>query len=459
MEVKFDKISDTTGKVEVKISPADYADKIKSELKKIGANSSIPGFRKGHVDMSYLIRRFGKEVKADVINHIVADAALDYLKDNKIDILAQPLPIDVPLEINNDPVDYNFSYEVALAPELDIKLDKNVKLPYYKVDVTDQMVNEQDTMLRERMGAQVPGEEADEKALIKGSLFELDENGRVKETEDAIQVVDGIVAPMFFKDKEEAQKFLHCHVGDEIVFNPWKTCDGNQAEMSSMLHVEDKEKAAQIKSDFKMAVAEIIVLKPAELGEEFYKQVFGPDAKIESEEMYRKALKSMVEAQYMPSQETIFQNLTHKYLIDTYAKDLTLPEDFLKRWIKLTNPELTDEHLDEDFSKILSDAKWQLIRQEIEEKLQVSPTEEDFIGYATHLARRQFAQYGMTNYTEDVYRDFAKRMLADKDTRKRITNQVALMVLFNAIKNAVTLDVQTVSLEEFQNIGKKSEED
>lgn len=459
MEVKFAKTSDTLGKISVSIVPEDYVSKVKSELKRIGQTQTIPGFRKGHVDINYLSRRFGKEVKSEVINRLVTDGALDYLRDNKIDFLAQPLPVEGPKEITNEALDYTFEYEIALAPEIKIELDKKVTLPYYKVQVTDEMINEQDNMLRERFGKQEPGEEADEKALIKGTLMELDADGKVKESEDAIQVVNGIVAPMFFKDKDEAAKFLHCHVNDTIVFNPWKTCEGNPAEMSSMLNIADKEKAAEVKSDFQMTVAEIIVVKPAQLGEEYYKEVFGPESHIENEETYRKAVASMIEGQYIPNQEVVFQNTAHKYLMSTYGPSVAIDGEFLKKWIKTTNPSASDELIDKDMDKILSDSKWQLIRQATEETLNVKVTEQDYLGFAVQMARRQFAQYGMTNYPQEVYEEYGKKMLADKDSRERIANQVGIIALFAAVKNAVTLDIKTVSVEEFQEIGKKSEED
>lgn len=458
MEVKFEKTSDELGKITVDLVPEDYTAKVKSELKKIGTNHAIPGFRKGHVDMNYLQKRFGKEVKSDTINRLVADAALDYLRDNKIDILAQPMPVESPTEITLDAVPYSFTYEVAIAPSIEVKIGKDVTLPYYRVEVTDAMEAEQDKMLRERFGKQEPGEEADEKALIKGTIMELDADGKVKETEDAIQVVNGIIAPMFFKDKDEAAKFLHCHVNDTIVFNPWKTCDGNPSEMSSMLNIADKEKAAEVKADFQITVSEIIVLKPAELGEEFYKQVFGPESHIESEEMYHKAVKSMVEAQYVPSQEVVFQNTAHKYLTETYGPSINLPESFIKNWLLATNNEMTAEKVDEEMPKIVSDTKWMLIRDAVTEKLDVKVSEHDYLGFAVQMARRQFAQYGMTNYPAEVYEDYGKKILADKDSRRHIEQQVGIIALFAAVKNAVTLDVKTVSVEEFQEIGKKSEE-
>lgn len=459
MEVKFDKTDSTIGKVTVDIVPDDYTSKVKTELKRIGSTHTIPGFRKGHVDTNYLMKRFGKEVKADVINRLVADAALDYLHDNKIAILAQPLPVDTPTEITLDNNAYTFTYEVALAPEIDVQLTKDVTLPYYKVEITDKMIDEHDTMLRERFGKQEPGDEADEKALIKGRLTQLDADGKPDESPEAIKVENGIVAPMFFKDKDQAALFLHCHVGDKIVFNPWKTCEGNAAELSSMLQITDKDRAAEVKSNFEITVAEIIVLKPAQPGEEFYKQVFGPEAKIDNEEMYRKAVGSLIEAQYVNNQEVVFQNLAHKYLVDTYGSKIEIPFEFLKKWIALNNSDVTDEKLEADKEAIVADAKWQLIRQAVEEKLDIKLNEQDILGYATQLARHQLAQYGMTNYPEEVYKDYANRLLADKENRSRIASQVSVLALFGAIRNAVSLDVKTVSLDEFQQIGKKSEED
>lgn len=116
--------------------------------------------------------------------------------------------------------DYTFKYELAIAPALDIEVDKNVTLPYYTITVSDEMINEQDQALCKRFGAQVPGEEFEADALVKGSIMELNEDGTVKETEDAIQVVDGIVAPMYFKDKVQAEKFTGKKVGDKVVFQP-----------------------------------------------------------------------------------------------------------------------------------------------------------------------------------------------------------------------------------------------
>ena len=190
----------------VAIEENDYKEKVEKELKAIGRTRAIPGFRQGHVPFGELNRRFGKHVASDVINNEVYNAVVKYIQENKLGVLGQPIPVEVvELDLKNQK-DFTFQYELALTPELNVELDKNVVVPYYKINVTDEMVAEQDKQFCERFGAQVPGEEIEPNALVKGSIMELDENGAVKTTDDAIQMINGIVAPMYFKDKAEADR-------------------------------------------------------------------------------------------------------------------------------------------------------------------------------------------------------------------------------------------------------------
>lgn len=248
MNVTISKSDAVNARLTVAVEESDYRPKVVEELKKIGRTHQIPGFRKGHVSLKDLERRFGKDVTADVINREVFEAVMKYIEENKLNVLGQPVPVEVKA-LDFTQKDFTFEYDLALAPELNVKLDKDETIPYYEIKVSDEMVAEQDEALRKRFGAQVPGEEFEKDALVKGSIFELDENGNVKEGEDAIQVVSGIVAPMYFKDKEQAALFEGKKVDDKVVFNPWKTCDGDATELSSMLQV-DKARVADLHADF-----------------------------------------------------------------------------------------------------------------------------------------------------------------------------------------------------------------
>ena len=454
MNVTLDKTSDIEGKFIVNVEEADYEQKVKDELKKIGREAHIPGFRQGHVPAGQIKARFGKQAKSQVLNDTVYEAVINYIRDNKLNVKGEPMPVEVK-EVNLDDKDYTFEYEIGLAPVLDIKLDKDVKLPYYTIAVSDEMLAEQDKNLCQRLGSQVPGDEVDERAIVKGVLMQLNEDGTVNENPGAIQVVNGIVAPFYFKDKDEAAKFTGKKVDDKVVFNPWKSCEGNAAELSSMLNI-DKNIAADVKSDFQFTISEIIVLKPAEHNQEFYDNVFGKD-KVTDEEGYKKALTEMIARDLAGNSEQLFQADTEKYLMDKYG-DMQLPVNFLKKWLVARNEELTAENIDKEFEAMLPSLKWQLIREKVSAELKVEIKEEDLLGYAKAIAYQQFAQYGITNMDDETIEQSAKRLLNDSDTRSRMVERLSDIKLMTAVKEAVTLDNKTVSLEEFRDLVKAHNE-
>lgn len=451
MNVKFEKEGNVTGKIIVNVDVADYEGKVKKELRKFSETHVIPGFRKGHVPMDQLRRRFGKDIKSEVINELVYDAVRDFISNEKLAVLGQPLPTDVK-EITLTDEDYTFSYEVGLAPEFNIDINKDITLPYYTIEVSEEMLKDQDKALRRRMGSQVPGEEVEKDALVKGTIFELNEDGTVKESDDAIQVINGIVAPSYFKDNAEAEKFMGKKVGDKVVFNPWKTCEGNVAELSSMLNV-DKDKAADIKADFEFTITEIIVLRPAEHDQEFYDNVFGPD-KVHNEDEYKEALTNMIARDLEPNSNQLFGAMTRQYFIDKY-KDVELPEEFLKKWLVRTDEGLKEDTIDEEFKKMRDSLIWQLVQDEIAKKLEVKVTEDFLLAQAKQVAYQQFAQYGITNLDDETITSHAKHLLANKDFYSRIYDNAYTNMIFGAVRAAVTIDDQTVNIDQFRELASK----
>lgn len=448
MEINFEKTGDARGVITVNVTEADYADKVTEKLKEIGKKHTIPGFRKGHITLPQLRQRFGREVKSEAINDVVFHAVFKYIEDNKIDILGQPLP-EASQEIDLKQTDYTFKYEVALAPELDIKLDKDVTLPFYTIAVSDEMAADQDKMLRERFGAQVLGEEVDDKAVVKGSIMELNGDGTVKETADAIQVVSGIVAPFLFKDKDEAAKFLGKKVGDKVVFNPARAAGDSVPEIASMLNV-DKEQAAQVRSDFEFVISEITVLRLAEHDQEFYDNVFGKD-KVHDEEEYDKALRQFISAQLAPNSFQLFNRDASEYLMKTYG-DFTLDAELLKRWLARTNPEMTAEQIDKDFDGMIPGIKWEIVSGKVADLLHVEVTEEILNARATAIARQQLQQYGMYNMDDETVADMGRRLLADRKIAQQIHNQCEEIAMYDAIRAAVTVDQKEVSFDDFKKL-------
>lgn len=446
MNVTFEKLDDVSGKIIVNVEENDYKEKVEKELRNIGRTHSIPGFRKGHVSLGQLTRLFGKQVKSDILNHEVYNAVIKHIQENKLQILGEPLPIEVK-EISLQEKDYTFGYEIGLAPEMNVNVDKSIEIPYYTIAIDSKMEEEQDKFLRERFGSQQPGEEFEERALVKGVLMETNEDGTIKTAEDAIQVTAAIVAPFAFKSKEEASKFEGKKVGDKVVFNPWASCEGNVAELASMLNI-DKDRAASVKSDFEFAISEIIVNRLAEYGQEFYDEVFGKD-KVHSEEEYHNAIKAMIAAQLAPNSENLFKIAAEKILVEKFGnKDL--PSAFLKKWLVARNEGLNDGNIDEEYTKMEPSIKWQLIKEQVSKQAQIKIDETDILNFAKSIAARQFAQYGMTNLDDETITDYAKRILSEKDSRSHIIEEVGDRKLLDALKSMAEVKPTELSLDEFK---------
>lgn len=448
MQVTLEKNNDLDAIIKVQVVEADYAEKVDKDLRELGRTRQIPGFRKGHVSIEHLRRLFGRDVKAHVLNDEVFKAVLDYLRDNKIDILGEPLPRAVE-EINLTQKDYTFEYEVGIAPKLDIEVNKEIKVPYDIIEVDSKMLEEQDKALRARFGSQEPGEEADATALVKGAIMQLDADGNVMTSEDAIQVVAGIVSPQHFASKEEADKFLGKKVGDKVVFNPAKAEGDNKVALASMLNV-DKEKVEGLTSDFEMAISEIIVLKPAEHNEEFFKAVFNQDD-IKTEEQYNDALKALIARELAPNSDYKFNHDVQKALVEKFG-NFELPGEFLKKWLQARNSEITAEDAAKEYETMLPSIKWELIKGEIARKQDIKVDNDDLLNFAKGVAARQFAQYGMMNMSDDVIADYAKRMLEDQKFARQIHEQASDMKLFNALRALVDVEEKTVTLDEFKKL-------
>lgn len=443
MNVTLDKISAVDGKLTVSVEEGDYKDKVTAELKKIRREANIPGFRKGAVPMGIIEKRFRKQATSDTINQVVYEAVVKYLQDNKLDILGEPIPVNVTeLDLDNKK-DYDFEYELGFAPEINIELNKEAHLPYYRIEVTPEMLEEQDKALTGRFGTQEALEVYADRALIKGTIRELGK-------EEGALVKEGvIVAPWTFKNAEQAAKFEGAKVGDAVVYNPSVASDGNAGELAAMLSI-GRDEAEALKGDFELTITEINGLKPAEHNEEFFKHAFGADCT--TEEQYQEALKNSIAAQLLPNSAALFEKQTRETLMEKYG-NFELPVKFLKKWIIRRNPEaLNEENIDEEFAKNETAMKWEILSGRIGSALDVKVTEEDLLKFATHSAARQFAQYGMANLDEAILKNYAESLLKDQNNRRYIAEQVANANLFEAIGNAVTIDDHTVSLDEFKKL-------
>ena len=443
MNVSHSNIDNLNAIISIELEKPDYEEKVNKSLRAYGNRAKIPGFRKGHVPFSMLVKMFGKAVKAEEINRLVSESLYNYIRDNKLDILGEPMTAeDQTIDLENGE-NFTFRFDIALAPQINLTVDKSITIPYYKIAVTDEMVGKQDEALRARQGKQVTVDAlSDESDLVKGSMVEL-ENGVAKE--GGIVVDATIISPKYLKGDEKA-KFSAVKVGDKVVFNPDAACESSVAELSSMLNI-DREKAADVKSDFELTVTEIMHLQPAEHNQEFYDGVFGKDA-VKNEEEYTAKVREMIAAQLAPESDYRF-GVDARKILEEKAGTVELPVDFLKRWLIATNEKYTAENIDEEFAKMEADLKWHLIKEHIARAFEVKVDDEDLKALALSVTRQQFAQYGMGNLPDDVVANYSQEMLKNKDSRNQLIDRATEAKIQNAIKNAVTLDEKEISAEDF----------
>ncbi len=450
MNVTLEKNGNVNGVITISFKEEDYQSDVKKELARIGREHPLKGFRPGHVPAALLKKHYGNEVLVNVIDRKVSKALNDYIQENKLDVLGEPmLSKDTKINFNTDK-DFDFKFDLGLAPEFDVKLDKRVKVPFYNIEVSQEMVDKQNDNFKKRFGKQVPGEVASEDSLLRGSMAELNEDGTEKA--DGIKVEKTIISPQYLKADDEKAKFVGHKVNDEIVFNPFKAADGNVTELAAMLNVDKKD--AEVKSDFKFVPSEILVNQEAEMNQELFDNVLGKDqAKDENE--YLEKLKEMIANQLKNDSNYRF-TIDAEDVLKKKVGDLELPDEFLKRFLAARAGKDADEKkIEEDYPKTKAQIVWQLIKEKVARNLNVKLEKEDVMRLARFFAAQQFAQYGMTNIPDDVIEKYAGELLEKQEYANEIQNRAFEDKLFAAIKEVVALNEKNVTVEEFNKLFEK----
>lgn len=451
MNVTINKIDAVNATITVSLEEKDYQDKVKKTLREINMTRPEPGFRPGKVPAGLIQKKYGKAVKYDVVNKEVTDALYNYIKDNEIQVLGNPMPATKE-EFDLEAVDFTFTFNVGIAPEIDTHVNKDLTVPYYTIEVSDEMVERQNEMYRNRFGAQVPGETVEPNALVKGVITELNEEGNVKE--GGILNENGIVSPQYFKNDDQRAAFMDKKLGDVVKFNPWVACGESVVELSSMLNI-DKADAEQAKGEFNFEIKEIIVLRQAELNQEFFDNAVGKD-KAHNEEEYKEALKAMI-AQQLASDSNYRFSIDAKEAIEKAVGEIELPDAILKEYLMTQDEKFNAENIDEEYQKMRQDLVWQLIREAIAKQYQLKVEEQDILAVARMIAQSQFAQYGMTNLPDDVLDKYGRDIMNDPKSREHIVNQAVDMKLYHIIRENVTLEEKTVTVEQFNELFKPAE--
>lgn len=445
MNVSLKNIDAVSGIVKVEIVKADYADKVEKGLRNFRQKANVPGFRKGMVPMGMVKKMYGKSVLAEEVNKLVSEGLFGFIREKELNVLGEPLPNETEQkEINFDlQEDFEFCFDVALAPEINVELSKEDTLPYYQIAVTNEMVEKQIESYRANFGNYDKVEEVEEKDMVKGMVVEL-ENGEPKA--NGLVVENAVIMPLYIKDAEEKAKFMGAKNNSVVVFNPSKAYDGTEAEIAAFLKVE-KDQVASYTGDFSFEIAEITRHKEAELNEELFTRVFGEGVVSTAEEFTNKIKESLAE-QFAP--ESDFKFLSDaKDLLVAKAGELAFPEAILKRFMLAQDERKTAESIDEDFPKVIEDLKFHLIKEKLVKENDLKVEEADITAFGKRVAKAQFAQYGMISVPEDVLDNYAKDMLKNKETLRNVIDRAVEEKLSSWLKEQVKLDVKEVSAEDF----------
>ena len=449
MEISLQNVSDVQAKLTVKLVLADYEEKVNKSLKNFRQKANIPGFRPGMVPMGLVKKQYGTAIKVDEVNKVLQEALYNYIKENNIEVLGEPLPDEEQQKGINIATDEEmaFDFDLAIAPKFDATVTDKDTIPYYTIQVTDEMVDNQVKMYAQRNGHYDSVEEYQDNDMVKGILTELDADGSVKA--EGISVEDAVMLPQYMKDEDSKHLFDGAKKDDVITFNPRKAYDGIEAELTSLLKIT-KEEAANVQSDFTFQIKDITRYTDGELNQELFDQIYG-EGKVSSEEEFKQAVKADIEAQFAPESNYRFLIDVREYMMNRVGK-LTFAEDLLKR-ILLANHENEDtKEMEENFPKTIEELQWHLIKEDLIKNADIKIEQNDIINQAKEAVRSQFAQYGMTNLPDDLLENYSKDMLKKKESVEGLASRALDAKLTAALKQVVKLEAKTVSVEEFNKL-------
>src|SRR5690554_2738094 len=448
MKSTLNKTDEVNGTIVIELEKADYQEKVDKSLNQLRQRAEIPGFRQGKVPKSVIHKMYGKSVLIDEINKIITEELGNFVKENKLKILGEPLADNSPekqVDLDKDE-NFKFHFNVGLTPSFDLKLE-DVEQDYYNVELEDDVLDKQIDSYKQNFGTYLKvEEEAIETDLVKGTLTEV-ENGEVKE--DGIVVENAILMPSYLKDETIKSSFVGSKIGDAIVFNPKTAYDNNESEVASLLQ-KTKEEIKDINPDFRFEINEVTRYKEAELNQELFDRVLGENT-VSSEEEFRSKVNEQLLKQFKPGADHLFIHEMRDKIVEMMT-DVKFPEEFLKRWLHETNEERGKEQIDKDFPKILEDLKFHIVKQKIVEDNDIKIEFTDIEALAIEVARSQFAQYGMANLPDDVLKNYSKSLLEKEETIQNLYEKATEDKVIDWLKSNIKLVEKTVSSEEFNKI-------
>lgn len=373
----------------------------------------------------------------------------EYIRENKIQMLGDPLPNtekQQPQDFEGDS-DLTFIFDIAVAPEFEVKLSGHDKIPYYTIAIDEKLLDQQVQMYASQAGEFTKAEVFSGNDTLTGDLRELDKKGNT--LEGGITTESGMIMPAYIKEDKQKKLFDGCKPGDIITFNPKKAYPDNDAEVAALLKV-DKEKVKDLKSDFSFQVTEIRHFQPAEVNQALFNRVFG-EGTVKSEKEFREKIADQLKAQFVGNSDYKFMLDIREHLEKKVGK-LEFPEALLKRIMLNNNKDKGEEFVEKNFEGSIQELKWHLIKEQIVAAQKIEVKEDDLKEVAKNAIRAQFAQYGMSNVPEDVVENYATEQLKKRENIDNFVDRAVDQKLAETLKTVVKLDEKSVTLEEFNKL-------
>ncbi|HKK38043.1 MAG TPA: trigger factor [Cryomorphaceae bacterium] len=444
MQITQEKIDEKNALLKIKVEPTDYNDKYSEALKRARKQVQMPGFRPGKIPMGVIKSRYGKSLLAEEMNQMLNQSIQSYIAEQDLKILGSPMPKEDHVD-NGDwdnPGDFEFVYELGLAPKLDVEISKKNKLEYYTIKVDKKLVDDEVNRIARRYGKVEDVEKAGENDMLVGDFVELDENDEVVPG----GVMNQSTISLEFIDKDQAKKFEGVKVGDDVKVQPSLLAKDND-DLGRMLGLSG-EALANTGDNYKFIVREVKRMDPAELNEEFFNKTFGEDSDVKTEKDFREKVSSDLEKHFVSDSDRLFKRDISKELIEKYNPDL--PDEFLKRWIRLTNENpISAEEVEKDYAEYRKSLQWQLIFNELVSQDAISVSQEEVIGKTKELLVGNYAQYGMPPPEDKELEESAKRVLGNQDEARKIYDMLYDEKLISYVKENATVKDKEVSFDKF----------
>lgn len=454
MKINRENIDNSIAMLKMVIEKSDYEKNVADKLREYRMKMALPGFRPGKVPAGIIQKRFGKSLVAEEVNQLLGKGLTDYFRDEKISLIGDPLPnetLQKPLDFDTQE-EFEFVFDIAISPDIKVDFSQLPPIPYYNIEVSDEMLAENLEQIKSQYGQMGKAEEVTKDAYIRADLAELDAEGNEKE--DGIKTEQTLIAIDRIKNEDILNEFLGKTVDSTLTFNP-VTAFENRNEIGHMLNI-DQEKAETLDSNFKCTITEIEIFEKAKVDEELFKKAYGEDTDVKTEDQFLEKITEEIKEQLKESSDNRFEIDARESLVE--AIPIEIPEAFLKRWLKETDKQLGDEDLNAEFENFVRDLRWQLIRNSLVKENHIEVGEEEVEDMAKGMALSQFRQYGYYNIDDKNLESFADRMLENEETRERIVRRIFDIKTFDFIREHAKLDEKEITADQFKDLYKKAEE-